>query len=68
EPLPPGRRDNLWQPVPGDPGAHGRFDAEAREDSLQYRLTTQRGAVLAGLAAVAALAWALAPRRGLRRS
>jgi NAD(P)-dependent dehydrogenase (short-subunit alcohol dehydrogenase family) len=29
EPLPAGRRDNLLAPVPGDHGAHGRFDARA---------------------------------------
>jgi hypothetical protein len=23
----PNRPDNLWQPVPGDHGAHGAFDA-----------------------------------------
>ena len=26
EPVPPGRRDNLYEPVLGDHGAHGRFD------------------------------------------
>src|ERR1051325_219040 len=34
-PLPPGRRDNLYAPAPGDHGAHGRFDARARKTSLQ---------------------------------
>jgi NAD(P)-dependent dehydrogenase (short-subunit alcohol dehydrogenase family) len=42
EPLPPGRQDNLWQPVPGDHGAHGRFDALAHGWSWQYWLTTHR--------------------------
>jgi hypothetical protein len=31
----PGRADNLWAPVPGDHGAHGRFDAIAREMTAQ---------------------------------
>lgn len=53
EPLPPGRRDNLWQPVPGDHGAHGRFDAKARERSLQFWMNTHRGLLL--LLALAAL-------------
>ena len=58
EPLPDPHPDNLWQPVPGDHGAHGRFDAEARAHSAQYWLTTHRGLLLAlgaacGLAAVA---------------
>lgn len=30
EPQNPDQRFNLWEPVPGDPGAHGTFDAEAR--------------------------------------
>ena len=56
EPVEPGRRDNLWEPVPGDHGAHGRFDAEARRWSPQLWATTHRGwvagagAVLAGVA------------------
>jgi NAD(P)-dependent dehydrogenase (short-subunit alcohol dehydrogenase family) len=54
EPLPQRRPDNLWKPVPGDWGPHGRFDALAVERSLQYWLTTHRGAMAA--AAVAALA------------
>src|SRR5437763_6239614 len=29
EPVPAGRPDNLFEPVPGDHGAHGRFDARA---------------------------------------
>lgn len=47
QPLPPGRRDNLWAPVPGDAGAHGRFDAQAKRFSLQLWLDTHRPAVLA---------------------
>jgi NAD(P)-dependent dehydrogenase (short-subunit alcohol dehydrogenase family) len=58
EPLPPGRKDNLWQPVPGDHGAHGRFDAQAHAESAQYWLTTHRtevGLAALGVAAVAGL-------------
>lgn len=36
EPLPahgPDRRDNLFEPVPGDHEAHGRFDAQAHDAS-----------------------------------
>lgn len=32
EPAKPGRADNLFAPVPGDFGAHGRFDDRARSD------------------------------------
>ncbi|WP_119155083.1 SDR family oxidoreductase [Caldimonas tepidiphila] len=71
EPLPPGRRDNLHAPVPGDAGAHGRFDAQARDWSPQFWLNTHRPAA-AALGALAALlvggvARSLrAQRRGLR--
>lgn len=47
EPLPPGHQDNLWQPVPGDHGAHGRFDAEATPHSVQHWLDTHRGSLAA---------------------
>src|SRR4051812_2141945 len=30
DPVDPNRPDNLFEPVPGDPGAHGVFDAEAK--------------------------------------
>ena len=33
EPKPVDSPDNLFEPVPGDPGAHGRFDARARGTS-----------------------------------
>lgn len=37
EPADPSRASNLWQPVPGDRGAHGRFDGQAHGRSLQWR-------------------------------
>ena len=45
-PLPPGRRDNLYAPVPGDHGAHGRFDDRAKPNSLQWWLNTHRWVLL----------------------
>ena len=33
EPTEPSRRDNLFEPLRGDHGAHGRFDAESRSRS-----------------------------------
>jgi NAD(P)-dependent dehydrogenase (short-subunit alcohol dehydrogenase family) len=42
QPLPANRRDNLWEPVPGDHGVHGRFDAQALAWSAQLWLTTHR--------------------------
>jgi NAD(P)-dependent dehydrogenase (short-subunit alcohol dehydrogenase family) len=55
DPLPPGRKDNLYTPVPGDHGAHGRFDARAKSTSWQYLATTRRWTLT-----VAALALLLA--------
>ena len=57
EPVRPDRKDNLYAPVAGDYGAHGRFDAEAVHSSLQLWFDLHRralGALLAlGLATVA---------------
>ena len=51
EPLPADACSNLYEPCDTNPGAHGRFDAEARETSVQWWLTSHRGLV-AGLAAL----------------
>ncbi|GAB3666373.1 SDR family oxidoreductase [Ramlibacter alkalitolerans] len=64
EPLPEVRHDNLWQPVPGDHGAHGRFDAQAQGHSTQAWLTMHRGASVAIGAALLLLA--AAARKRLR--
>lgn len=50
EPVEPGRRDNLFEPVPGDPGAHGRFDSRAREHSPLLWVSENRGWIAAGAA------------------
>jgi short-subunit dehydrogenase len=59
QPRDPDRPANLWAPVPGDHGAHGRFDDRAHPRSLQLWATTHRGTVAglagAGLAGLAAL-------------
>ena len=58
------RPDNLYEPVPGDFGAHGRFDQRARADSWQFWLTSHPGPVLgASAAAVLIGAVALAARQ-----
>jgi hypothetical protein len=49
EPVPPGRPDNVDAPLPGDRGAHGDFDAQARRRSAELFLTRHRGAVAAGV-------------------
>ena len=60
-PRDPDRPANLWAPVPGDHGAHGRFDDRAHGRSLQLAVTTHRGwlaAAAVGLAGLAGLGWA----------
>jgi NAD(P)-dependent dehydrogenase (short-subunit alcohol dehydrogenase family) len=52
EPEDPNRPDNLFKPVPGDPGTHGTFDKRARKFSPQLWLDKHRN-VLAGAAALA---------------
>jgi NAD(P)-dependent dehydrogenase (short-subunit alcohol dehydrogenase family) len=42
EPNDADRRDNLFSPVPGPFGAHGRFDDRSRTRSLQFWATTHR--------------------------
>lgn len=64
----PERPDNLFQPLPGDAGAHGRFGAEARSHSMQLWLDQHRTGVLtgvAGIAAAVAMCW-LDSRRARR--
>ena len=51
-PLSPDRRDNLYQPVPGDHGAHGRFDERAEPRSIELELSKRRGWLAAGAGAL----------------
>ncbi|HKT60505.1 MAG TPA: SDR family oxidoreductase, partial [Gemmatimonadales bacterium] len=54
QPEDPSRPDNLWQTVPADVAAHGRFDAIARGTSPQIWLSRHRRALAAaGLGALA---------------
>jgi NAD(P)-dependent dehydrogenase (short-subunit alcohol dehydrogenase family) len=62
ERVPPDRKDNLFEPVPGDHGAHGRFDQQARTRSPLLWLSEHR-ALLAGGAALATGAAAVLARR-----
>jgi NAD(P)-dependent dehydrogenase (short-subunit alcohol dehydrogenase family) len=48
--------DNLFRTLPGDPGAHGRFDGRSRASTLWTSLRLRRrlvGAAVVGVAAVA---------------
>jgi len=58
----PGRPDNLWNPVPGDHGAHGTFDARAHERSWEFRASLDRLWIGASLAVIAIAAFLLAFR------
>ncbi|HZO34028.1 MAG TPA: SDR family oxidoreductase [Gaiellaceae bacterium] len=49
-----GRRDNLFEPVPGMASTHGIFDDRSRTRSYQLWLTTHRPLVAGALAAAAA--------------
>jgi hypothetical protein len=57
EPANAGRSDNLWQPVAGDFGAHGRFGSEAYDRSQQLWASTHRGWLAAAGLGLAAVAW-----------
>jgi len=55
--------DNLFEPLPGDPGARGRFDNRSRESTAWTWLRLHRG-LLAGGAVLATMGWSLAARSG----
>jgi hypothetical protein len=69
EPKPIGSPDNLFETLPGDPGAHGRFDDRSRRStawtSLRLKPTLATALALLGVGAPAA-ATALARRGGHR--
>ncbi len=59
----PDRPHNLWEPLPGDHGAHGIFDSRAAERSLQLWASMHKKLLaLAGLG-MASVALAAAARR-----
>jgi short-subunit dehydrogenase len=58
----PDRKDNLYEPVPGDAGAHGDFDDRSSDKCYQWWANTHRGWLIAGTTA-AGLAGAALVRR-----
>jgi short chain dehydrogenase len=57
EPKPVGSPDNLFEPLRGDPGAHGRFDGQAKGSTAWTSLRLRRwlvGAAVLGAAAAPA--------------
>lgn len=65
-PEDPNRPDNLFEPLPGDYGAHGSFDDEALTHSPQFWLNSKRRG-LALISAGVALAAAFMIVQGRRR-
>ncbi len=59
EPADPDRQNNLWEPLPGDHGAHGSFDNRAQDSSPQLWATENQdwliplGIGIAGVAVAA---------------
>ena len=65
--------DNLFAPMPGDPGAHGRFDEQSRGSTLWTWLRLHRGTLGAGLGLgtiglLAGLRGRFFPRNGMSQS
>jgi NAD(P)-dependent dehydrogenase (short-subunit alcohol dehydrogenase family) len=63
EPEDPARPFNLWEPIGGDHGVHGRFDRQAHHRSIQLWAAEHRGWLAAALAAAVAAGVRVARRR-----
>jgi hypothetical protein len=55
EPRDPDRPHNLWDPAPGDQGAHGTFDNRALDSSFYFETVKYRSIFTAPLSGLAAL-------------
>lgn len=64
----PDRPDNLYETIPYDAGAHGRYDGRAKGGSLELWLRTHRKTVLTALVGSAALSSLASPRVRARLS
>jgi NADP-dependent 3-hydroxy acid dehydrogenase YdfG len=49
EPDNPHRPNNVWEPIPGDHGAHGNFDKQATDSSLEVWISLHKKKILAAL-------------------
>jgi len=56
--------DNLFEPLPGDPGAHGRFDERSRDSTLWTSLRLRRWLVGGAVAAAGGVVAGLSQRNG----
>ena len=66
EPVEPDRRDNLWDSVPGDHGAHGTFDDRASAASPQLWASKNRKWLTVAGAGVAGVALGVLLKRTLK--
>jgi NAD(P)-dependent dehydrogenase (short-subunit alcohol dehydrogenase family) len=66
-PLDVDRPTNLYEPVPGDHGARGAFDAEARSDGPELWALRHRRAVIGALTLAAVGSAVFGPARTVRR-
>jgi short-subunit dehydrogenase len=55
EPESPNRQHNLWEPIPGDHGAHGNFDKQATSFSPELWVSMNKNKLLASAVAVGSL-------------
>ena len=53
----PNRQDNLWHPLAGDHGAHGRFASRSSDRSPQTWINERLPAIAIGLAGLLAVRW-----------
>jgi short-subunit dehydrogenase len=68
DPTDPQQPDNLFDPVPGDPGTHGRFEGQSSDWSLQLWATEHRSALIAtGLTVAGFIATMIVGGRPLAR-
>jgi hypothetical protein len=63
----PGGPGNLFAPVAGDYGAHGRFDRQARRRSAELWAVRHRGLLVAGLVGLVATVLTAWPSRAAAR-
>jgi NAD(P)-dependent dehydrogenase (short-subunit alcohol dehydrogenase family) len=66
EPADPDRPDNLFAPLPGDHGAHGRFGTRSTDSSPQTWINERLPAALTVAAVASALLWGVSSWRAGR--
>jgi short-subunit dehydrogenase len=49
QPEDPNRKNNLWEPIPGDHGAHGTFEKEATYYSPEFWISKNKYKIMTGI-------------------